>query len=142
MAAPWFREVGHFDRMNYLELLNLLTFEQVGPDPARDDDGVSPLRRFQLGAGGGLQFAEAVWAEVRQRMALQPGPQVLDRIQLRRVRRQECQFDAAGRRVLYGLDLDRRARCGIAGRFADRTTFLYAWDPGQLRGQLTPLVCP
>jgi hypothetical protein len=51
-------------------------------------------------------------------------------------------IDAAGRRVLYGLDLDDGARCGIAGRFPDRATFLYVWIPGEARGQLTPLVCP
>jgi len=43
--------------------------------------------------------------------------------------------------VLYGLDLDEGARCGIAARFPDRETFLYRWNSASRRGELLAFSC-
>jgi hypothetical protein len=43
--------------------------------------------------------------------------------------------------VLYGLDLDEGARCGIARRFPDRETFLYRWNSASRRGELLAFSC-
>ena len=65
----------------YRSLRNLVTSKQFSLCPARSDDRGAPLARFQLGARGMLQFGQRIRAEVRQRMALEPRPQVFDRIE-------------------------------------------------------------
>ena len=70
-----------------------MTLEQICLFPASRDDTGAMLGTFELVAGGRLQFGEIVRAEVRQRMTLEPSPQVLDRVQVGRVRRQESNLD-------------------------------------------------
>ena len=62
-----------------------MTSPQFGLFPAGGDDRLAALTAAQLAAGGELELGERVWAEVRQRMALEPRPQVFDRIELWRV---------------------------------------------------------
>ena len=57
--------------------------------PARGDDRRALLIALALAAGGGIEFIELAGAEVGQRMALKPDPQVLHRVQVGSVRRQE-----------------------------------------------------
>src|SRR5438067_4853653 len=57
--------------------------------PARHDDRAALLGTLELVARGRLQFAQSVGAEVGQRMALEPCPQVFDRIEIGRIGRQE-----------------------------------------------------
>ena len=51
------------------------------------------LRAFELVACGQLQFPDVVRAEIRQGVALEPCPQILDRIQVGRIWRQEGDLD-------------------------------------------------
>lgn len=51
------------------------------------------LGTLELVSSGCLQLAEIVRAEVRQRMSLEPCPEIFDRIQVRRVRRQKCDLN-------------------------------------------------
>src|SRR5882672_5339501 len=73
----------------------MATSPEPGLDPARGDDGGAMLRTPEFVAGGDVEFIEIVWTEVGQGMPLEPGPQELDRIQVRRVRRQERHLDGA-----------------------------------------------
>src|SRR5690606_1256091 len=78
-----------------------MTVEQVCLFPARRDDRAPALCRSQLASSGGGKFGQAIRAEVGQRVSLQPRPQVLDRIELWRIGRQEGQLDCA----LSGIDV-------------------------------------
>src|SRR5487761_2367788 len=62
-----------------------MTLPELSLFPARGDDRLPALTAAQLAAGGELELGERVGAEVRQRMTLEPGPQILDRIELRRI---------------------------------------------------------
>lgn len=63
--------------------------------PASGDDRRSFLSALEFVARGRMQFAQVVGAIVGQRMSFEPGPQVLDRIHARRVRRQEGNLDVS-----------------------------------------------
>jgi len=80
----------------------MATSPQAGLDPARSDDRRSLLGTLELGASCGVELLEVGRAEVGQCMALEPGPQVLDGIEFRRVRRQERHLNvrAGGVQVL------------------------------------------
>ena len=53
------------------------------------------LSALELVAGSDVEFVEAGWAEVRQGMPLEPGPQELDGVQVRRVRWEKRHLDGA-----------------------------------------------
>ena len=76
-----------------------MTSPQRSLRPARGNDRGSLLGALELVAGGGMQLAEVVGAEVGQGVALESGPQILDRIQVRRVGRQECDLDVSSQRL-------------------------------------------
>src|ERR671925_507502 len=61
--------------------------------PARSDDHIAPLRRFELIAGGVLQFGEVVGTEVRQGVPLEPAPEEFDWIELGGIAGQEMQVN-------------------------------------------------
>src|SRR4051794_39032634 len=67
-----------------------MTSPQFGLLPASHDDGWTVLRALELVARSRLQLAEIVGAIVRQSVPLEPGPQVFHRVQVGRIRRQEC----------------------------------------------------
>src|ERR1700737_4460065 len=66
-----------------------MTSPQARLNPARSDDRGSALCALELVASGGMQLVEVVRAEVRNRMTLEPCPQILDGIELGTVGRQE-----------------------------------------------------
>src|SRR5580765_674861 len=70
-----------------------MTSPQLGLFPACSDDRLAALTAAQLAARGGLEFGQRVGAEVRQGMALEPGPQVFDRVEIGRVARQQRHLD-------------------------------------------------
>ena len=51
---------------------------------------MSALTAAQLAAGGGFQLCQRVRTEVGERMALEPGPEVFDGIEVRRIAGQQC----------------------------------------------------
>jgi len=55
-----------------------MTSPQLGLLPARNDDQLSVLSAAQLVACGDLQLDQRARTEVRQRVALEPGPQIFD----------------------------------------------------------------
>src|SRR5882672_68152 len=73
----------------------MATSPEAGLDPARGDDGGTALCALEFVAGGDVELVEIGRAEVRQSMPLEPSPQVLDGVQVRRVRRQERHLDDA-----------------------------------------------
>src|SRR4030066_2002610 len=72
-----------------------MTLKQTGLLPTSCNDIRTVLGGFELVAGGRLQLGEIVRAEVRQCMTLEPSPQIFDRIQIGRVRRQESNLGVA-----------------------------------------------
>ena len=64
-------------------------------DPASGDDRGASLSALELGASGGIEFVEVGRTEVGQRVTLEPSPEKLHRIEVRRVRRQERNLDVA-----------------------------------------------
>ena len=70
-----------------------MTLKQICLFPASHDDTGAMLGTFELVAGCRLQLGEIVRAEIRQRMPFEPSPQILDRIQVGRVRRQISYLD-------------------------------------------------
>src|ERR1019366_1095074 len=61
--------------------------------PTSGDDRRAFLCAPELVAGGGMQLGKIVGAVVGQRMTLEPSPEVFDRIEVGRVRRQEGDLD-------------------------------------------------
>ena len=72
-----------------------MTSEQLSLLPARSDDDIASLGRFELAAGGVSELGEAVRAEVSQGVALEPGPEVFDGIEIRGIGRQWSVIRAA-----------------------------------------------
>src|SRR5487761_2661513 len=72
-----------------------MTLKQAGLLPTGRNYIRAMLGAFELVAGSRLQLGEIVRAEVRQCMALEPGPQIFDWVQVGRVRWQECDLDVA-----------------------------------------------
>lgn len=70
-----------------------MTSPQLRLLPTCHDDGWAALCAFEFVTSGRLQFVEAVRTEVCQRMSLEPGPEIFDRIEVRRVRWQECDLN-------------------------------------------------
>lgn len=64
------------------------------------------LGAFELVSGGDLELSQGGRAEVGQRMTLEPCPQILHRIAVRRIRRQESYRTLAKWRVQHGEVLD------------------------------------
>src|SRR5664279_5765640 len=73
----------------------MATSPQTGLNPTRRDDRRSSLSALELGASGGVEVVEVARAEVGQRMALEPSPQVLHGIEVRRIGRQERHLDVS-----------------------------------------------
>ena len=63
--------------------------------PASSDDRRELLSTLELVARGGVQFAQVAGAVVGQGMSFEPCPEVLDRIEVRRIRRQEGDLDVS-----------------------------------------------
>ena len=63
-----------------------MTSRQIGLLPTRGDDARTMLGPFELVACGELQLGQVVEAKVRQRMTLEPRPQILDWVQIGRIR--------------------------------------------------------
>src|SRR5438552_3766781 len=59
-----------------------MTSPQFGLLPTRHDDGWAVLGTLEFVASSHLQLVEVVWTVVRQRMPLEPCPEVFDRIQI------------------------------------------------------------
>ena len=76
-----------------------MTSPQRSLHPACGDDRGAILRALELVARGRVQLAQVVGTVVGKSMALEPGPQVLHRVQVRRVGRQECDLDVSGQAV-------------------------------------------
>src|SRR5882757_8360891 len=72
----------------------MATSPQASLNPARCDDGGAVLCALELVASSDVELVEAGRTEVGQGMALEPGPQEFDRVQVRRVRRQERHLDS------------------------------------------------
>ena len=72
-----------------------MTSPQLGLLPARSDDRLPVLTAAQLVARGGLELGQRARTEVGQRVTLEPGPQVFDRVEVRRVGRQHAIWIAA-----------------------------------------------
>ena len=70
-----------------------MTSPQRSLHPASGDDRGTFLSALEFVARGRVQFALIVGAVVGQRLSFEPGPQVLDRIHVRRVRWQEGDLD-------------------------------------------------
>lgn len=66
-----------------------MTSPQRSLFPASGDDQGALLCTLELVARSGLQLVEVVWAIVRQRMPLEPGLQIFDRVHVGRVWRQK-----------------------------------------------------
>ena len=73
----------------------MATSPEAGLNPTRGDDGWAFLRALEFVAGGDVELIEVGRTEVGQGMTLEPGPQELDGVQVRRVRRQECHLNGA-----------------------------------------------
>lgn len=75
----------------------MVTSTESSLNPARGDDRRLTSERFlgalELGARGGVEFIEIGRAEVGQRVALEPGPEVLHWLEVGRGRRQERHLD-------------------------------------------------
>ena len=76
-----------------------MTSPQGSLHPASGDDRRALVSTLELVARGRVQLAQVVGAVVGQRMAFEPGPQVLHGIHVRRVRRQKCDLDVFGQAV-------------------------------------------
>src|SRR5689334_1616792 len=72
-----------------------MTSPQLRLLPTCHDDGGAVLCTLEFVPSCCLQLAEIVRAEVRQRMSLEPCPEIFDRIQVRRVWRQKCNLNVA-----------------------------------------------
>ena len=62
-----------------------MTLPKLSLLPTSHDDRLAMLGALELVSGGDFEFLQRGRAEIGQRMTLEPGPQVLDRIQLGRV---------------------------------------------------------
>lgn len=67
--------------------------------PASGDDRLALLAALELAARGVLEFGQGVGTVVRQGMPLELGPQVFDRIEVRRVAGQQRHLYGASRAV-------------------------------------------
>src|SRR5712691_12411586 len=72
-----------------------MTLKQFSLLPARGDNEAASLGRFELAACGMLQLSECIGTEIGQRVALEPSPEILDRIEVRRIAGQEMKLDTA-----------------------------------------------
>src|SRR5438045_5270376 len=73
----------------------MVTSPQASLNPARRDDGGTVLCALELVASSDVELVEVGRTEVGQGVPLEPSPQELDRVQVRRVRRQERHLDGA-----------------------------------------------
>src|SRR5438874_2120262 len=72
-----------------------MTSPQFSLFPAGRDDRSAALAASQLAARRSFQFGQRAWTEVRERVALEPRPQVFDRVEVRRVARQQGYLNRA-----------------------------------------------
>jgi hypothetical protein len=70
-----------------------MILKQTGLLPTSRNDIRAMLSTFELVAGSRLQLGEVVWAEIRQRITFEPNPQILDRVEIRRIQRQKSDLD-------------------------------------------------
>ena len=76
-----------------------MTSPQRSLHPASGNDRGSFLGALESVACGRMQFAQVVGAVVGHRVALEPGPQIVDRIEVGRVGWQERNLDVTAQRV-------------------------------------------
>ena len=55
-----------------------MTSPKLSLFPTRHDNGLAVLNTFELVSGGDLEVMKGGWAEIRQRMTLEPSPQIFD----------------------------------------------------------------
>jgi len=83
-------DAGHRDLLSFSLIM---TSPERGLHPASSNNRATLLSALELVACGGVQLAEVVGAIVGQGMAFKQGPQVLHRVQVGRVRGQECNLN-------------------------------------------------
>lgn len=83
-----------------------MTSPELGLFPASSDDRLPALTAAQLAASGHLEFAQRRRTEVRQGMSLEPGPQVLDGVEVGSVGRQKRHL----KRTLSAVEVLRTMR--------------------------------
>ena len=79
-----------------------MTLPERSLRPASGDDRWSFLGALEFVAGTHLQFGKVVGTVVRQCMAFDPCPQLFDRVEVGRVRRQKGDLDVPVQRVEIG----------------------------------------
>ena len=89
-----------------------MTSPQRSLHPASGNDRGSFLGALEPVACGRMQFAQVVGAVVGHRVALEPGPQIFDRIEVGRVGWQERNRDVPAQRVQTSR---ARSGCGVPG---------------------------
>ena len=79
--------------------------------PEGSDKSFAALGSLELGAGKGAEFGKVLWTEVWHLVLFPMSPQVLDRIELWRIGRQEFKLDVAA----FALDVagDLAAAMGL-----------------------------
>src|ERR1700738_5121835 len=78
---------------------SIMTLPKRSLHPASGDDRGALLSALELVARARVQLAEIVGTVIGQRVSLEPSPQVFDGVQVRCVRRQECDLDVSGQAV-------------------------------------------
>src|SRR6266403_3644213 len=118
-----------------------MTLKQIRLHPARCNDRAAALGGFQLGACGDLQFGDAVGAEVGHCMALQPRPQVRDRIEFGSVGRQEGELD----RAFGGVDIVAHQAAAMSSQsipYDKRAGDTVVLETGSTSSGVTPTILP
>jgi hypothetical protein len=91
-----------------------MTSPKLGLLPASGDDRFALLAALELASGGVLQFGQVVGAEIGQGVPLEPGPQVFDWIEVRRVAGQQRHLYGAIRAVeVLAHDAALVLRCAV-----------------------------
>jgi hypothetical protein len=89
-------QVGQYRQQFFLfSFASIMTSPKLGLLPAGSDDRLTVLPAAQLVSRRLFEFTQRARTEVRQRMPFQPGPQVLDLIEVRRIGRQLRHLDGA-----------------------------------------------
>jgi len=91
-----------------------MTLPKFGLLPTGGDDRFALLAAFELASSGVLQFGQVVGAEVGQGVALEPSPQLFDRIQVWGVAGPQRHLDGAIRAVeVLAHDAALVLRCAV-----------------------------
>ena len=83
-----------------LSFTYFMTLKKTGLFPTNHNDIWRLLGAFELDSGSRLQPGVFSGQKFCQCMTLEPSPQIFDRIQVGRIRRQECQLDMPVQSIL------------------------------------------